>query len=487
MSKFGLSQIPIHPTFRDSSVNNVAVVPLLSRDSSNTSTKSSQSFDELFESLRRHSYTSENSQKDLLLVVPNSSLTRPGDWRYSDTPLKSFHWQHGCQRLLFHDGRPQHSRRAHDRLLMNRDWVDICPHRRTAAVVGVLNMHDCIQHEGALQEAIEELHQWAQRYATPPYQVTAQGGSFERDAPVERLFVYDSFDVDSSNNDQLDLSQGKLGTSILAFPPSDAAHKQMMDLHMNVVISDLTVAIFRDLENKVQESSEFGLSHKGESTPTMRSALSRYISGGSAESSNLEEEPVRSSRNLGVNQLAGLVSPDSKLAKDTTTASRNSSSRQAAATTIPETSPLSLANRSAAAAALPGKSSRLPQLMTPMDGHSDNLPTTTTTSKDADALRRRDQSRREKYTADLCLLAGSPLDAYERYLKTAEVCKTSTPDPLWLAAALVGCAAAHIAMAEAGGYRYVLDREETEGSFLSIYFVRAGGATDLSGAFLQCR
>lgn len=43
------------------------------------------------------------------------------------------------------------------------------------------------------------------------------------------------------------------------------------------------------------------------------------------------------------------------------------------------------------------------------------------------------------------------MDAYERYSRAAEMCKAS-PDPLWYAAALEGCAAAHIAMAEAGGY-----------------------------------
>lgn len=76
---------------------------------------------------------------------------------------------------------------------------------------------------------------------------------------------------------------------------------------------------------------------------------------------------------------------------------------------------------------------------------------TTPNAKDSEAIHKREQARREKYTADLCLLAGSPLDAYERYLKAAESCKASA-DPLWYAVALEGCAAAHIAMAEAGGF-----------------------------------
>mgnify|MGYP000938476939 CR=1 FL=1 len=36
-------------------------------------------------------------------------------------------------------------------------------------------------------------------------------------------------------------------------------------------------------------------------------------------------------------------------------------------------------------------------------------------------------------SADLCLLAGSPLDAYQRYCKAAELCKACL-DPIWHAA-----------------------------------------------------
>ena len=60
-------------------------------------------------------------------------------------------------------------------------------------------------------------------------------------------------------------------------------------------------------------------------------------------------------------------------------------------------------------------------------------------------------ARREKLAADFCLIAGSRLDAYERYLKAAHMSKAH-PNPLWYAMSLVGCAAAHSAMAEGGGY-----------------------------------
>jgi hypothetical protein len=60
--------------------------------------------------------------------------------------------------------------------------------------------------------------------------------------------------------------------------------------------------------------------------------------------------------------------------------------------------------------------------------------------------------RREKWCADLSLLAGLPLNTYERYLKAAEMCKMAeTLDPLWHASALEGCAAAHVTMADFGG------------------------------------
>lgn len=474
---FGFSQVPVNPSFRNASVNAVAVVPLLSNgdqkreiSSANViSTHSAKSFTDLFQALRRHNSTTTNSGEygnstsdsndDLLLVVPNSSLTRPGDWRYQNTPLKAFHWQVGCQRLRIHDGRPQFSRRAHDKLFnaaTSRDWIDLCPSRRTAAVIGVLNLRDC-ETEADLSRAGEELQQWAARYSTPPYAVTAHGRSLGRDVPVTRLFVYDSFDDESQKN--IDLSQSNLGTSILAFPPSDEAHEQMMNLHLNVVVSDLTVAIFRDLEQKIRESIDIATSGKEAviqlplPTGLARKTLSRFVSGGSGDGTTAhgtEEEPVNFSVNLGISQLAGLVSPDSKLAQGSPTlmASQGSNS-----TPVGGPSEASFAVP-AAVSGTNNQSSNLPQLLTPLDDEEvhDALKLG---PKDAEGVRKRDMGRREKLAADLCLLAGTPLDAYERYLKAAELCKTGTMDPLWHASALEGCAAAHIAMAEAGGYRYV--------------------------------
>jgi hypothetical protein len=433
---FSFSQVPGSPSFRSSAVNTVALVPLLSSDKDGeiATTNSAQSFRDLFDGLRRHA-KSENGE-DLLLVIPNSSLTRPGDWRYNDTPLKAFHWQHGCQRLHLVDGRPQNSRVAHDRLInhaVTRDWIDIIPSRRTAAVIGIVNIHDC-KDLADLHRAEEELHQWAERFATPPYEVTAHGRSFDRDKPVERLFVFDSFDEECQ---KIDLSKSSMGNSILAFPPADEAHSQMMDLHLNVVVNDLAVAIFQALETKIRESEEISNASSQSSQPTERRYLSRIIS---AASDKDGDEPVQSSNRLSLSNIAGLVSPDSKLAQDspTTKSSTFSNLTESASKAISSVG---------TKGGTPSKPT--PQLLTPMDDiwdHSELAP------RDAEAFRKREVGRREKFVADLSLLAGSPIDAYERYLKAAELCKTGIPDPLWYAAAMEGCAAAHIAMAEAGGY-----------------------------------
>jgi hypothetical protein len=235
---FTFSEIPGNPSFRNSAVNAVALIPLLSSGSSDgevADTRSSASFRDLLEALGRHATTATRSthEDDLILVVPNSSLTRPGDWKYNESPLRSFHWQEGCQRLLLFDGLPQHCRAAHDRVInqsMTRNWIDLCPYRRTSAVVGVLNVHDC-KDLVDLHRAEEELHQWAVRYSTPPFEVTAHGANVQRDMPVQRLYVFDSFDEECQ---KIDLSKSNMGTSILAFPPSDKAHAQMLQLHLNV-------------------------------------------------------------------------------------------------------------------------------------------------------------------------------------------------------------------------------------------------------------
>ena len=456
------SQVPGRPTFTGMAVNAVAMVPLLSTDKQGheSDSFSSKSFVTLMQSLthysRRdaeesvgialqnvdiqqsnHTPMEQSSVQDLLLVVPNSQLTRPGDWRYDNTPLKNFHWGHGCQRLQLFDGRPHRNRMAHDRIInptVARHWIDILPSRRTAAVVGILNVRD-VKSPLDLQRAEQELQQWAERYSAPPYEVTFHGRSFARDEVVKRLFVFDSFE-DSCR--QVDLTKTKLGSSlVVAFPPADSEHTQMMDLHLNVVVNDLAVAIFRQLETKIKESDSLCKTQGG--GPDARVKTHSLLN---VQKQIAMDEPVSKGGTLSVANIANVVSPTNSLAAASTTHSRSSS--------LKTNNPLKHMVESAGRAMhVPNRRhSPTPLLLTPLD---DVWDLSELNPRDAEAMKKRDVGRREKLAADLSLLAGSPMDAYERYSRAAEMCKAS-PDPLWYAAALEGCAAAHIAMAEAGGY-----------------------------------
>lgn len=441
-----LSQVPGSPSFRSSAVNAIAVIPLLSSDRNghdNPNTYSSQSFRDLLAALSR--YHQQNTMisgghasavgggEDLLLVVPNSNLTRPGDWKYDETPLKNFHWGHGSQRMCFFDGRPYNSRMAYDRLInheLTRNWIDLCPHRRTAAVIGVLNVRDC-PDEATLKRAEEEWQQWAERYSAPPYEVTAHGRDFERDFVVQRLFVFDSFD----ESNKVDVSASLQGASLVAFPPADKEHVQMMDVHMNVVINDLAVAIFRELEGRIRESDEITKGTDGQ--PLSSQAAKARFFPRSSKSGEVDEAPQGSAK-LSISNLASVVSPDSKLA-----------AREVKAPHPSQRASVQEKLRSVVVKNTVKGSSTQAQLLTPLDDvwdYSELNP------KDAQEMMRREVGRREKFAADLSLLAGSPLDAYERYMKAAELCRSTCPDPLWYASALEGCVAAHIAMAEAGGF-----------------------------------
>lgn len=442
MPATSLSQVPGTPTFRDAAVNAVAIIPLLSSDKNGDieTSHSSAAFKDLWTALRRHSNSQYSpSAAELLMVVPNSNLTRPGDWKYNDTPLTTFHWQHGCQRLKLFDGRPSKSRLAHDRLYnhgLTRDWIDACPSRRTAAVIGVLNMHDC-KDVGDLHRAEEELQSWATRYATPPYEVTAHAKQYERDHPVTRLFVFDSF---AETCQKINLSKSNMGANILAFPASDEAHKEMMDFHLNLVVNDLTVSVFRALEQKIKESDEIMEAAAAASTSMpSRRTLTQIISRSTAGSG---EEPVDTAQNLSLNSISTLLNRQAKSGKEgQEEESESEKSESEEKDSGHKRGKGALDKRSP-----PRKTNQ--QLLTPMDEVFDSA----LSSKDLEAVRRREVGRRVKHAADLALLAGSPLDAYSRYLKAAQTLKTAAPDPFWYALALEGCAAAHISMAEGGGY-----------------------------------
>jgi len=427
-----LSDLPHNPSFQDSAVNVVAVVPLLSGTSPSNS---EQAFNTLFDALKRHTGASTvEKSSSLLLVVPNSGLTRPGDWSYSETPLKVFHWQHGCQRFRFFDGRPDISPLAHDRLKnhkVTQEWIDFLPCRRTAVVIGVLNLRDCASAED-LKRAEDELKSWVDEYSVSTYCQGKFGRESARDIPVQRLFVYDSFDEECQT---IDITKCSPDSRMIAFPSNDREHMAMMDVHLNLVINDIAVDVLRDLEAKIQGSDAIA----GGNSSISRRPFNRILSGPSSS-----EEPMSPS-NLSAGRMANLVGDDNILSGDVVPSDEDKANMSSNDAPVEIESTDVGAEHTAASSRVVDS----PLLLSPMDGDIDpgHL-----SERDMEAVKRRDIGRREKYAADLSLLAGSPLDAYERYLKAGEYCKGSTPDPLWYAGSLEGCAAAHIAMADAGGW-----------------------------------
>lgn len=404
------------------------------------------------------------------------------------------------------DGRPNRSRLAADRLYnpsVGRDWIDLIPSRRTAAVIGVLNVRDCDDTD-ALMEAERELRDWVGLYTVPPYERTtnaatgskkagasaAAGGPPEAEKGptaieriVTRMFVFDSFDEACQRN--VDLSKTSLGSNMVAFPPSDAAHTHMMDLHLNVVVNDLAVAIFRRLENGIRESDALAKA-AGRREERGRGGRGGGGGGGGGGGSATADDAPSSSNAVGLSiaNIASIVNPNNDLymgddknkgtdgkggngggGKHDRSSKRNVSGGddkgsggigsgaaigglKAVVAHAAKAAQTAIADRTK-----PTLSAGYSQLLTPLDGplavraaSLSNL-----TAREADAVKRRDIGRREKLAADLSLLAGSPIDAYERYTRAAELTKSSH-DPLWYAASLEGCAASFVAMAEAGGH-----------------------------------
>jgi len=506
------------PTFRSSAINAVAMLPLLSssRDGKdNPNTHSNQSYNEFLRSLHRYN-VNENQQNqhkpmtphsdnnslassnDMVVVVPNSNLTRPSDWKYQDTPLRNFHWGHGCQRLSFFDGRPYHSRKAHDRLInheLTRNWIDLCPSRRTAALIGVLNVRDC-PDQASLETAIQEWKQWGERYSTPPYEVTAHGRDVARDTVVPRLFVFDSFHEDFVQNTNVDLEKAtkalKIHKScIVAFPPFDSERPQMMDGHVkNVVLNDLTVAIFREIEAKIRESDSLMTHTPTKAQPTKTGFFGRGVSSSNTSSgagatattgktnegggSTADEEAPVGSKKLSIDSLAKVVSSTSELASPKTSNTRSRSNDLSSSSDHGSSKGTMQQSMSSSVTA---------QLLTPLDEFWEH---TELSPKDAHQMMKRQVARRKKFTADLCLLAGSPLDAYERYTNAADLSRTTTPDPLWYASALEGCAAVHIAMADVGGFNvdeYLESSFQLPEEIMACALVPAGESKSSSGEY----
>ena len=404
--------------------HSVVAVPL-------ASTHSARSLDGLWRALHQGSSAADSEGTDnessRERMVPHSALTRPGDWKYEATPWKAFHWQYGAQRLRFVRGDTTTTTTSASLLQQqqqrkNEAWADLQPQMRTAAVLGVLNVHDCSVEGGGgagsivvrrgtssstlfmerVQRACRELQEWAAAYAQ-------RNG----DTPVTRLLVFDSFDM----QEEMDLSQWPLDRhTIIAFPPTtQQGDDPRLTLHLNWVISDVVVAIFRDLERQVQP---FVLRALAEPATTLEAT------GGLTRRS-----------------LARLVSSTAT----STTSTSNASDEDAVSTATQQPPPTVDASTPSAASLFPSPLA----LRTPLDDAFP--PLIGGDAKDVEALRKRDQGRREKWMGDLALLVGSPMDAYEHYLKAMDVGKGGA-DPLWYASALEGCAAAHLAMADIGGY-----------------------------------
>ena len=528
------SQLPGRPTFRNSAMHAMAIVPLTVHSGaaaagaatviagggvgspppslSSSSTHSERSFRHLLSSLREfanlghasHQRSSSFSSlsvgvddggvvgEPITLILPHSQLTRPGDWRYDSTPLRGHDWQSGCQRIRIFDGRPDVCRMASDRIDIQESatngmmkisstldpWGDLEPHRSTLAVIGVLNLKDCRDSKD-LMRAEEDLLQWTRAYAGDrecENVYLGVGDDLFVNAPIMRLFVFDSFDELVQR--KVDLRKTRFASDqLVAFPPLDMgvgegnlANSQMMALHWNVVVNDLAVALFRNVERRIKEID----------------ALSKRLLKGGVSSSKSKggvgvSDIVASSSSVA--EHGGGEVDDASVHSTTTTMTAHSTTTASTATmTTTMTAgngPLGLGllanakktfdaidtrrrvvpSRSAACASTTSTSGSginneggIPKLVTPLDLDADaDDVLASVTSRDIEALRRRDAGRREKRSADLSLLAGSPIDAYERYTRAAELTRHSH-DPLWYASALEGCACAFVAMADIGGH-----------------------------------
>jgi len=535
------SQLPGRPSFRNSAMHAVAVVPLTipsktsikdaatdGRSSTQTTNHSEKSFQHLLSSLQEFAIQGCNSHQrtdpstnttnnnsnnnsasrkwsdessEITLVLPHSQLTRPGDWRYDSTPLKSHDWQSGCQRIRIFDGRGDYSRMAYDRIgngnsspgsadkqqqqqqskeqdyYNNNDpWSDLEPHRSTSAIIGILNMKDCTNTQD-LYIAEDQLIQWARLY-TQDESITLDNSKKGKKADSDssgrsekiliRLFVFDSFEEHLSK--RCNLNSTRFGSNqLVAFPPLDMSTSsggkgssntlsQMMVLHWNVVVNDLAVALFRNVEKQIRENDLLGKSlvynkqqvggsshgsssqHGGQAADEQSVRTDSSVTAATDDTSQVSGESNTNNQAGGFGRFARNAFDNTRKAIANRQDSATSSGSVGGGT--PSTTP-SNTNSS--------DNRRNNKLVTPLDLDATNDVMSQISSRDLEALKRRDLGRREKRSADLSLLAGSPIDAYERYTRAAELTRHSH-DPLWYASALEGCACAFVSMADAGGH-----------------------------------
>ncbi len=474
MASFTSSSIPQNPTLRSSAVNTVIVVPLLSKSTDlNLISHTKKAFKTLFHSLAdialerddHQNYTSKSDSKEITLIIPNSNLTPPGDWRYDDTPLQSHDWSVGCQRIMFADG--LRSIQAKDRIKAfdtnscdsltkekkkishYGEFADLYPSRGTSAVIGVFSVKDCIG-DNDLLEAEEELRRWTQKFTPLLYAQKCWDEAF--DSPIapkhfiaKRLFVFDSFDCDKVDLAKSSMKSGEL----IAFPPTDN-----MELHLNVVVNDLAVAIFINLEKRIRALDNLSDEklHEGDEDHDELKTYNKNSKAGIGDVATL----------VG-NSLNKTISHDSDEERKHEEGSFVGNNFDANAHSHGQNNKAKISWKNLAANAVKVLNKNhnvlvddaydsLPpiehELQTLIDVSFDEAKLTT---KDIEMIFKRNSARREKHSADLALLAGSTMDAYDRYTRAAESLK-QTYDPLWYAAAVEGIASSFVAMSDTGGH-----------------------------------
>jgi hypothetical protein len=477
---------------------------------------------------------------EITLVIPNSNLTPPSEFHYDSTPLKSHDWTMGCQRLLFLNG--LHSIQAQDRYKSFANtsntaasssnsnsnsntntntnssskripshyghFVDLYPSRGVSAVIGVINVKDCNSNVD-FQKAERELEQWVLKF-TPHlhYEKSFLGhgqsaADSENSSPMsprhfitKRLFIFDSFDESCLEKNIVNMTNTRFTkpNEFNAFPPTEN-----MNLHLNVVVNDLAVAIFMALERRIKvvdglcDDDQNYIKKKGGNNSIASRTDSHDNDDEKEERSNVgavlnlsfgsnDDDTNHSDAGSEGGEILKTHSNDDHYYTNDSFSSHGNSNSNSNSRTINKqasSSSLSLSNsghnnkkvmsrglKSLAASAVRALNKQnnnddntteeqftLPpiehELQTPLD--TVNFQGAEITAKDVEYICKRNAARRVKYTADLALLAGSVMDAYDRYTSAAGTLK-SVHDPLWYAAAKEGIAATYVAMSDTGGH-----------------------------------
>jgi len=376
------------------------------------------------------------------ISVPN--LTRPGEWRYESTPLPNFSWEHGGHVSM--ELSPTLGRAPGN---LDELWG----HRTAAALVGVVSCHDVraeIRRGGDPWRRVEqEMERSALRLQGDREWGDAINAQ-EEDAILRRnlrpnknkptlsslvrmIFVFDSFDYPMDGDEwRFDPTAVPWRTvthsDVVAFPPLSDDNK-VLGMHLSVVMHNLAVNIFTMIEQQIRHIDA-----------TIYDAIEDAI--GNTSTSELLRA-AKSAANLTLGNFKSVTS---------STVTHYSAILQ---------TPIDLGYNSG-----PRSGSGSGSVTSPRFPASPGSHKLGTLARNRISLRRRDAARRSKRGADLALLAGSPLDALQRYVASADMAK-ETADSVWYATCLQGQAAALCNMASFGGAedRRYLDRNfGTDGS-----------------------